>query len=257
MHSVLFTLGPITVHSYGAMAALGLLAAAWLLNLNRKYANLTSDQASTILFIGLIFGLLGARLFYVVQFFDEFRGQLGRVIRIDQGGLVFYGGFLCAIAAIYIYCRKRKLDIIRVFDIVTPAMAVAHGLGRIGCFLHGCCFGKPTTLPWGVHFPEGTLPAQRYPGQALHPVQLYEAGEQFLLFGLYFYLVRRAPRGVAMSVYFILYGILRFLNELLRGDHSRTTIFTSAQFIGLGITPVGILLLIYFIRHDRRKNAAL
>lgn len=253
MHPILFQIGGFSLRSYGLMAAIGFLAAAWLIGRNRDCAKLSSDQASTLLFIAMIAGLVGARIFYIVQFFDQYRNHLWRIVRIDQGGLVFYGGFLLAIVALWIYARWMKLDIVRILDICTPAIALAHACGRIGCFLNGCCYGKPTELFWGVHYPAGSEAALRYPGAALHPVQLYEAGGQFLLTFLYFHLVRRAPRGVAMSCYLIFYGTFRFLNELLRGDNPRMfDLFTPAQLIGLAIIPAGVLLLVYFLRHGKQ-----
>lgn len=253
MHPILLQIGGFSLRSYGLMAAIGFLAAAWLLGKNRSYAKMSADQTSAALFIAMIAGIVGARIFYVVQFFDQYRNHLWRIIRIDQGGLVFYGGFLLAIAALWFYAHRQKLDIVRILDVCTPALALAHACGRVGCFLNGCCYGKPTELFWGVRYPAGSEAALRYPGAALHPVQLYEAGGQLLLTFLYFYLVRRAPRGVAMSCYLIFYGTFRFLNELLRGDNPRVfELFTPAQLIGLAIIPAGVVLLVYFLRHGKQ-----
>ncbi len=253
MHPILLQIGGFSLRSYGLMAAIGFLAAAWLLGKNRSYAKMSADQASASLFIAMIAGLVGARIFYVVQFFDQYRNHLWRIIRIDQGGLVFYGGFLLAIASLWVFACRRKLDIVRILDAYTPAIALAHVCGRIGCFLNGCCYGRPTGLFLGVRYPAGSEASLRCPDVALHPVQLYEAGGQFLLMFLYLYLLRRAPRGVAMSCYLIFYGTFRFLNELLRGDNPRVfELFTPAQLIGLAIIPAGVLLLVYFLRHGKQ-----
>ncbi|MBS1369718.1 MAG: prolipoprotein diacylglyceryl transferase [Lentisphaeria bacterium] len=255
MHPILFSIGKFSVRSYGAMAAVGFLLGCWLVNVNRKYAKMSSDQASTSLFVAMITGIIGARLFYVIQFFDNYRGDLWSVFRIDQGGLVFYGGFLLALAALWGYCRRSKLDIIRVLDVYAPAMAIAHACGRIGCYLNGCCWGKPTELFFGVTYPAGSSPAQCYPGQSLYPVQLFEAGEQIALFFLYFWMVRHTRRGITMSSYLILYGIFRFLNELMRGDNAKMLeFFTIAQLIGLAVIPAGIVFLIYFLRHGPKQH---
>ncbi|WP_295809674.1 prolipoprotein diacylglyceryl transferase [uncultured Victivallis sp.] len=254
MHPVLFQIGGFSLRSYGLMAAIGFLLAAWLIGRTRKYAAMSADQASASLFVAMIAGIVGARIFYVVQFFHQYRDHLWRIIRIDQGGLVFYGGFLLAIASLWVFARRQKLDIVRILDAYTPAIALAHACGRIGCFLNGCCYGKPTELFWGVRYPAGSEAALRYPGAALHPVQLYEAGGQFLLMFFYLYLLRRAPRGVAMSCYLIFYGTFRFLNELLRGDNPKVfELFTPAQLIGLAVIPTGVLLLVYFLRHGHKK----
>jgi len=256
MHPILISFGNFSIRSYGAMAAIGFVLGCLLVNWNRKYAKMSSDQASTSLFVAMIAGIIGARIFYVVEFFDHYRNNLWGVFRIDQGGLVFYGGFLLALAALWGYSRLNKLDIVRVLDVYAPALAIAHACGRIGCFLNGCCWGKPTDLFLGVTFPEGSNPALCYPGAHLHPVQLYESAEQFLFFFLYLYLVRHTKRGVTMSSYLIIYGIFRFLNELLRGDNPKVLadFFTPAQVIGLLIVPAGILSLIYFIRHEPKNT---
>ena len=123
MHPILLQIGGFTLRSHGLMAAIGFLAAAWLLGKNRSYAKMSADQASAALFIAMIAGIVGARIFYVVQFFDQYRDHLWRIVRIDQGGLVFYGGFLLAIAALWVYAHRQKLDIIRILDVCTPAIA--------------------------------------------------------------------------------------------------------------------------------------
>jgi len=256
MHPILISFGNFSIRSYGAMAAIGFVLGCLLVNWNRKYAKMSSDQASTSLFVAMIAGIIGARIFYVVEFFDHYRNNLWGVFRIDQGGLVFYGGFLLALAALWGYSRLNKLDIVRVLDVYAPAMALAHACGRIGCFLNGCCWGTPTDFLLGVEYPAGSPPALCYPGAHLHPVQLYESAEEFLLAGLYFYLVRHKKRGVTMSSFLILYGIIRFFNEMVRGDNPKIsdTMFTEAQWLGLLLVPAGVLLLIHFLRHESKDT---
>ena len=256
MHPIFLSIGKFSIRSYGVMAAVGFLLGCWLVNINRKYAKMSTDQASTSLFVAMIVGIIGARVFYVVQFFKYYRNNLWGIFRIDQGGLVFYGGFLFGLAALWLYCRYHKLDIVRVLDIYAPAVALAHACGRIGCFLNGCCWGTPTDFLLGVEYPAGSPPALCYPEAHLHPVQLYESAEEFLLAGLYFYLVRHKKRGVAMSSFLIFYGIIRFFNEMVRGDNPKIpgTILSEAQWIGVLLVPAGILLLIHFLRHEPKNS---
>ena len=249
MYPIAFKIGSFAVHWYGIMAACGFMIASWLLERNREYAKLSKDQCGTLLIIAMVTGILGARIFYVVQFFHQYKDNLIKIFFIHEGGLVFYGGFILAFASIIVYCRKNHLDTIRVLDIFAPAMAAAHCFGRIGCFLNGCCYGKPTSLFIGLAYPQGSEPAQRYGEAALHPVQLYEAGENLLCAVLYFYLVRKAPRGVPVAGYFIIYGVLRFVNEFARGDHKLIwNLFTPAQLIGIILISAGIAMMIYFLR---------
>lgn len=256
MSPIALQIGAFSIRWYGVMAALGLLAATLILNSNRDYIKMTKDQCSNAIMVALIAGVLGARIFYVVQFFDLYRDNLIEIIRIDRGGLVFYGGFILAVFSLIVYSRIAKLDLVRLWDGLCPALAVAHAFGRIGCFLNGCCYGKPTELFVGIPYPAGSEPARHYGEAALHPVQLYEAGENLLCAVLYFYLVRKAPRGVAVSSYFIIYGVLRFINEFARGDHKLIwNLFTPAQLIGIVLITAGSLMLTYFLRRREMPSA--
>ena len=250
MYPIAFSIGPLTVRWYGVMAALGFLAAAMLIQYNRKEAKLTSDQAANLVFIAMICGVLGSRIFYVIQFFDEFRNNLGDIIRIDKGGLVFYGGFILATIALFVYSKMAKLDFLKVFDVTTPALAMGHAFGRIGCFLNGCCFGTVTDSCFGVKYPLYSEAYMKYPDAALHPVQVYEAIFNVILCGILIYLIRKVRyKGVAVGFYFVSYGIMRFVFEFFRGDNARIAGFTIAQYIGVGLIIFGTAFLIYGFKH--------
>jgi len=252
MHPIVFQIGSFSLRFYGLMAACGFLAGALTLQFNRRFAKLNSDQCSSLLFVALIAGVVGARLFYVIQFYDRyFKGHWERMIRIDQGGLVFYGGFLLALVSVYLFCRKEKLDFVRIADVMIPSLCAAHLFGRVGCFLNGCCFGKPTTSFFGVHYPPESEAAFRYLGAAVHPVQLYEAAINLVLFGFFCWLLRHSRRGVVVSSYFILYGIIRFCDEFFRGDHTMFICgLTPAQVIGILLIPAGSLALLHFLKQE-------
>jgi len=251
MCPIAFKIGALTIHWYGVMAALGFLAATFVLRLTRRRAGMSDDDVSNIMLIAMIAGLAGARIFYVVQFFDQFRHRLLYVFRIDQGGLVFYGGFLLAVGCLVFYAKRKKIDVVRMFDALAPGLALGHAFGRIGCFLHGCCFGKPAPF-LGVRYPAGSAPALRYGEQALYPVQLVEAGANVVLFLFLLHLAKNGRRGSSLACYFISYGTLRILTEFLRGDNPRILgLFTPAQLIGLVLIPAGVIMLIRF-----GKNAA-
>ncbi len=252
MYPIALQIGSLSIRWYGVMAAVGFLTAAWILERNRKYAMMSKDQSSNVLLLGLLFGILGARIFYVVQFFDHFRDDLSRIWRIDQGGLVFYGGFLLALVATVIYTRMQKLDTVRVLDVLSPALAAAHGFGRIGCFLNGCCFGRATGAFWGVTPPPGSELALQTGNLPLHPVQLLEAGENFLLALLYCWMLRHTRRGVVISAFMLIYGVLRCFNETLRGDNVLYFHLTPAQWIGALLIPAGGGLLWYFSRKNEK-----
>ena len=255
MYPIALQLGSFAIRWYGVMAAAGFLLGSMVLFRNKKAAGLDDDKCSNVLLIAMIAGIVGARIFYVVQFFPHYRNNLWNIIRIDQGGLVFYGGFILAIISIGIYCKISKIDFIRLLDFFTPAITIAHACGRIGCFLNGCCFGRPATGFLTVTYPAGSEPNMRYPGCSLTPIQLIEASENIIAFFIFYQLARKTKRGVAMSAYFISYGVLRFVNEYWRGDNPKIFgLFTPAQLIGIILIPSGLLLLFYFLKHEPEKN---
>lgn len=254
MHPICFELGGLTIRWYGVMAAVGFLLASLVVEWQRKKAGMTQDQGISMMLIAIVAGIVGARLFYVIQFFSQFRDNLWSVFRVDQGGLVFYGGFFLAIAGLIVYCLKQKLDILRVFDVLVPGLALGHAAGRIGCLLNGCCWGKPTECLLGVIYPAGSAPYQQYGGIALHPVQLYEAVINIAIFGILILLLKYGRRGVSTAGYLVMYGAMRFIDEFFRGDHKQfVSGLTPAQVIGLVMIPAGLALVIYF---QRRKPAA-
>ncbi len=257
MHSIAFRIGSsITIHWYGIFVAAGFIAAVMVLMYNRKYAGIEPDEIFNLTLYGMISGILGARVFYVVEFWDQFRGNLTEISRIDHGGLVFYGGFICATLTLLIYAKIRKMDILRLLDILAPALAVGHAFGRIGCFMNGCCFGKPSEIFCAIRFPEGSAPALAFPGQSLHPVQLYEAACNIMLAVILAYLLKKLRPGQIAAVYFFSYGVLRFILECFRGDNRDfvMNVFSPAQFIGILVSTSGIFL---FFHLRKRPEAEL
>ncbi len=274
MHGVAFSLGPLSVHWYGIFAALGFLSAVLALQLNRKKAGLTQDDVFNFAFIAIGCGILGARLFYVIQFWPQFAGKPLDIIRIDKGGLVFYGGFIFALICVMLYCFIKKINVFRLLDIFAPAIAIAHAFGRIGCYLQGCCFGKPGSFLFSVTYPYGTPGAQKFPlvkpdpyaEQAIHsascplyPVQLYECGLNLLLFVFLLWLLKKLkrPGGVA-SAYLAGYALMRFSMEFLRGDHAVKDylfgIFTPSQSIALFLMlPFAMVMFLYSQMRQERN----
>lgn len=150
----------LTVKSYGTMMVIAFLAAVTLIRrLSRSFTPDPQHITNAALY-SLIAGVIGSRLFYVIHHFDQFQGRLLSVFAIWQGGLEFLGGILSAIIVIGFYCRHHKLPVRRYLDILAIALMLALVFGRVGCFLNGCCFGKPTNLPWAVRFPYGSYAYQ-------------------------------------------------------------------------------------------------
>ncbi len=274
MYPIAFMIGSFAVHWYGILIGIGFLLSFFLMLKIRKYAGLTTDQVYNIAMIALFAGVIGARLFYVVQFWDQFRGRgLLAILNIHEGGIVFYGGFILAFTAECIYAKwpsvrrmiglkekpsadgaepRKNISLLALLDVLGPAMALAHAFGRIGCFMQGCCFGRPAPngFPLAVTFPKETLPAVRYPslltdGSApVYPVQLFESAGNILMCGILLLLLyRRKYAGMIGGVYLILYGVMRFLLEFMRGDHTDSILgLTPSQFIAVAVAiPGGVI----------------
>lgn len=265
MHSIAFHIFGHPIHWYGICVALGFLTALSVLQYKRSYAGMTAEQIFDIGLIAIFCGIGGARLFYIIQFYHQFAGNFWKIFRIDQGGLVFYGGFLLAVAVLILYARLKKLSLARILDIYAPAIAFGHAMGRVGCFLEGCCYGKAAS--WGVVYPPLSNPAKEIPdllsplspspSLPLIPVQLFEAAGNIILGTILLLLFRKVKKpGQIAALYFAAYGLLRFTLEFFRGDHKDFFLgFTPAQCIGLLIMlPCG-LLAFWFL--GKRKEEAL
>ncbi len=258
MQSVLIQFGPLTIHWYGVMMAAGFVAgiANWIM-LGRRHGR-NSQYCADLMFWIMVAGILGARTAYVLENWSEYAANPLSIVRLDQGGLIFYGGFVAAGVAIVLYARVRRERIVPLMDFVLTSLPLAHALGRIGCFLNGCCFGNCTSRALGVAFPKGSPPwiAHYSAGQIdqfaevslpVHPVQLYEAGYNALIYAVLVLVFRRSRYvGSVSIVYLLLYALGRFALEFLRGDRAdRLAVggLSIAQFVSLFVFVVGMVLL--------------
>ena len=227
MHPILYQLGPITIYTYGVLVAGGVLLGLWYARRQAPRAGLRR-RAVWNLGIYMIFGaLVVSKLWLVFSDWSYYAANPRDILSIAtlQSAGTFYGGVLGAALAIFLYARIQKMPLLPVFDTFAAAVPLGHAIGRLGCFAAGCCYGKPTTLPWGVTFTNET--AGRLVGTPLnvplHPTQLYEAAAEFLNFLLLVWLGgRQRFAGQMLGAYFILYGIERGIIEFFRGDPGRT-----------------------------------
>lgn len=244
----LFRVGPIAISPFGVMLVVAFMFGYWRLRAGMKRVGVGSeDDASSILFAAGVGGIVGAKLYFALLYRDW------RLL-FDRSGLVWYGGFLVASAAVIWVIRRRRLPVWPLLDAATPALALGYGIGRIGCFLVGDDYGRPTDAPWGVAFPNGLPPTtagflRRDFGLAIspetlddallkvHPTQLYETAIAGLIFWIGTRLLRRsgAPGHVALPV-FALLALERFAVEFLRAKDDRFLgYFTLAQLLSLAI----------------------
>jgi len=215
MHPILFQFGPVTLYSYGLMVALGFMVGLSLALRRAREVNLPPAQIQAFTLLALLAGLIGARATYVALHWDFFRGDLLEILRLDHGGLVYYGGFGLSFLVVLWTIRKNRFPVWKTVDLLIPPLVIAHALGRIGWFLNGCCYGKPSDVPWAVVFPQESI--------ARHPTQLYESAFLLLLFFYLKSLERKDAStvlpGTVTFTYGFLYGAWRFFIEFLRGDN--------------------------------------
>lgn len=238
MHPELFNLGPLSLKTYGLFVAAGVWA-GYLIFSNLVKLEIASSykEAQELTFWVILGGILGARLLYVLLHLEEYESWFG-VLKIWEGGLAFQGGLAGGAVGGAFFLHLRKISFWSLADAAAVALAFGHGLGRLGCFFAGCCYGKTSAVPWAVSFPQGSLaPA----GVSLHPTQIYDAGLQMLLGAfLIFLMYRRRFKGETFCSYLFLSGLLRFFMEFLRGDNPLIFLgLTFFQIAALGLAAVG------------------
>lgn len=212
MYPVLWSWGPLTIHTYGVLLAVAVLVAAQWAARQAPRIGAAPAQIMDLALWGVVGGLAGGRLVYVAQHWPWYRAQPWEILRLDHGGLVFYGGLIGGVAAALWLARRRRLPVLPTIDLLIPAVALAQAIGRLGCFFNGCCYGRPTTGFWGVLFPGHAL--------ARHPTQLYESAALLLLAAALWRRSRDAIRpGTQLAWYAVGYGLWRFAVEFLRGDN--------------------------------------
>ncbi|MBI5207488.1 MAG: prolipoprotein diacylglyceryl transferase [Candidatus Firestonebacteria bacterium] len=249
-------LGPIYIYTYGLMVALGFLGAITLSVKLAKIEGISQDSILDLCFWILIFSIIGARIFYVILNFSFYQENPLEVIQVYKGGLVFYGGFISGIMTCVFYTKKYNLPIWKIGDILAPGIAFGEAIGRIGCFFNGCCYGKETTLPWGIKFPPGSLSSFLYGNEHhIHPTQIYAFLSNIIIFAfLFFFFKRKKFQGQIFWLYVILYAVGRFFVEIWRGDIERgffMGIISTSQTIAVIFLIIGISMYFYL---SRRKN---
>jgi phosphatidylglycerol---prolipoprotein diacylglyceryl transferase len=247
-------LGPITLHTYGFLLALAFVVGLWIANRQARRAGLDPARVTDMAVYVLIGGLLGAKIMLVVVEWPFYVRNPRELLSILQSGGVFYGGLLGALPVAWWYSRRHALDGWRTADVMAPGVAIGQVIGRLGCFSAGCCYGRPTSVPWAVTFRDAY--ATRQVGTPLdiplHPTQLYESLSVTVLFVFLLWLSRRRRfRGQVMLAYLFGYAVIRFVIEFYRGDASRGTVLggwvSTSQFIAI-LVVLGVAVLYPYLR---------
>ena len=243
----LFQIGRLSIAPYGVLVAIAFLVAIYVIARLARRAGLNSDA---VVNLGILCGLsaiVGAKImmFLVdIPYYVRNPGEIFSMASLQAGG-VFYGGLIAALIAAAVYMRRHQLPALPTADVFAPGIALGHGIGRLGCFAAGCCYGVPTRLPWGVTFTNPlSQVAREYLGVPLHPTQLYESAAEFLISGILYWRIRRqhAP-GAIIGLYLILYSTVRFLVEFVRDHPGEPSPFggplNTSQWISLILAVLG------------------
>ncbi len=253
MHPLLFRIGPLPIYSYGTMLALAFLVGIFLARRRAGKMGVEPDLITDLSIYIMIGTLLGARLFYVLTDWSSFRYNILDAFKIWEGGLVFQGGLFGGVLLSFWYLKTRKVSPWRVADVIIPSVALGHALGRIGCFLNGCCFGSETSLPWGVTFPPESLAAQHFGvAHSVHPAQLYSVLNALLIFTVLMILTPRVRfPGQLFWLYGIFYGATRFVLEFIRVEPRLIYSFSIYQVVSLAMILLSALMLFILSRRKR------
>ena len=267
MQSILFKFGPVAIRMYGLMMALGFIAGWNVLSWLCRREGRRPELFTNLLMLMMVSGVVGARIAYVIEHWRaEFANNLMEIVRVDHGGLMFYGGLILAFICFVAYCLAKRERFLPMADLLAVVVPLGHAFGRVGCFFNGCCYGKLTNGPFGVSFPAnspawneqahlGLLPATAVRALPVLPTQLFEAAGCIAIFVvlLFAYLKLNRPAvdgrmqpkeraGVVAAVYLASYGVMRFLMEMLRGDPRAAVMGLSiGQTISLGVFAAGVM----------------
>ncbi len=258
MLPILFKIGPITIYSFGLMMGIAFIVANYFFVREVRRRSMPEEIGPNVTLIALIMGVVGAKLFSLLENWDRFiLNPLGEIF--SAAGLTFYGGLILATLSIYFYVRSKKVPFLRVADAAAPSLILAYGIGRIGCQLAGDGdYGIPSKLPWAMTYPNGTVSTlrDRYPELAakyhemfpsdqipadipVHPAPVYETLATLVIFAILWKLRKRPmAAGMLFAIYLIMAGMERLLVEFIRLNPLYLGL-SQAQWISIGMILLG------------------
>ena len=268
--------GSVPVQSYGTMILIGFLTGVGMAAYRSRRIGVDPKHCIDVGVYGVMVGLVGARLLHIASNWGDFTPFLDggfsgdrvlKMFKVWEAGLDFFGAFITTISFTYFYCKYFKIPAIPFLDLAVPSLIAGQAFGRIGCLLYGCCYGKPTELPWNIHFPpdspafnrhvtEGLIAETAKCSLGIHPTQIYASIAAFLTAGfLYAYWPRRPYDGSVLALMMIMAGATRFFEELLRADEpplfASVPWLTAAHYFALAAIATGVFLMLYFRREPK------
>jgi phosphatidylglycerol:prolipoprotein diacylglycerol transferase len=254
MHPILFDLGPVTIYAYGFCIAIGaILGFIYMYVQGKKQFGLTFDQCNTLFILVVTAGVVGGKLFIIFESPSYYFSHPKTLL--SGSGFVFYGSLILAIPTMLWYFKKNNIPTLAMLDVMGVSSCIVHGLGRIGCFMAGCCYGKPTDSIFGVVYTSTVCQAEPL-NTPLHPTQLYEATLIFSI--MIFLLVLKKYKqfdGQLFLIYLVLYALGRSVLELFRGDLERGFVIgnflSTSQFISLIMISTAIY---FYVKLNRKAK---
>jgi phosphatidylglycerol:prolipoprotein diacylglycerol transferase len=259
MHPILIDLGFFSLPTYGVLLAAGVLLALWTIKRRADGAGLDGSRIVDFALRLVIWALLGAKILLVIIEWRRYLGDPSQLFGLIRAGGVFLGGFIAAVIAAIIMLRRYQLTVLSTFDVIVPSLALGQAIGRVGCLMAGCCWGRECDLPWAITYTDPVAAANVGSPLhvALHPFPAYAALFNFSVFLLLSWLYARRPApGRVFASYLVVYGIGRFLLEFSRGDEVRglylnSTVSTS-QLITGALVVIGASMHVWISRRGKR-----
>ena len=262
MRPILFHLGAFPIRSYGLLIAAAFMVGIWIARRRAARNGYDPDVIIDLSVIVILVSIIGARLAYVFVRWDYYQHDLLGIFRIWEGGLVQYGGMVAGALVGLWFFRRRGVDMWAGADLVAPSLAMGIAIGRIGCFLNGCCYGKVCEQPWGVVFSESSPAGMHFPGEHLHPTQLYES---FLALFIFFVLLaadRRKPfEGFLLWLFVILLSVSRVFIDPIRQYGTESIAFrsgalavTNNQAFSVALILLSVGFMVYLSRRPTTRR---
>ena len=257
MNPIFLQIGNITIYWYSVILLISFIIGCLLIFREAKKQNIPKDKIEDFLFYAIPICLIGARIYYVLFEFDYYKNNLMDIIKVWEGGLAIHGGIIAGFFCLLYFTKKNNLNIIKMLDILVVSLILGQIIGRWGNFMNGEAYGPVTSLKFlkSIHLPNFIIDGMYIDGTYHHPTFLYES--LWNLIGLFAMLIIRNTKinrlGLITSIYFIWYGIGRFLIESLRTDSLMFLNIKVAQFISILFILFGIGVLIYSLKHKNEE----
>ncbi len=252
----LFSIGPLTIHTYGLFVALGFTVGLLVMIRLGRTEGIGSQQIMDVGFIIILWAVIGSRLTYALINFSYYITHPIDIFKVWQGGLVFSGGLIGVVLGMSWYIRRHHLSILKIGDLCGPAASIGESIGRIGCFMAGCCYGQPTDVKWGIVFthPQSLAPLNI----GLHPTQIYHSLSDLIIFVVLMVLhARKKYEGQVFLWFLILHSVARLFIERFRGDDRGMipgTDMSATQLVTILIL-IGSVAMLFILKSRKEKES--